>query len=412
MSILICGLNHKSAPLAVRERLAVAPEKHSDYLMQAIQFDAIDEVAIVSTCNRTELVCATTQSKSVLNWLSNSHWRQDIDLEPYTYVHHNRAAVRHLMRVACGLDSMVLGEPQILGQVKQAYHQACQAGTIGTCLGGVFRAVFAATKKVRSQTAIGANPVSIASAATNLAKQVCSQLHDKTVLLIGAGDTIELAARYLHQLGAVDYIVANRSVSSAQRLGERYKAKVIGLADIAKNLPSADIVISATSAPVPIIDAQMLASSMRLRQFSPVLLIDLAIPRDIDAAADQVPGVKLVNIDDLSKIIENSLDERQGAATEAQQIIELELAKYLRWKNYLVAVQAIKAYRSDLQYAAEEEVDIALKALAVSEPGQVVRTLARRLINKAMHQPTTRLRQAGVDGRHDMLKLAKYLLSE
>lgn len=412
MSILVCGLNHKSAPLAVRERLAVAPEQHSEYLNQAIEHDAIKEVAIISTCNRTELICETHHTRSVLNWLRNSH-HEDLKLEQYVYIHHNRAAVRHLMRVACGLDSMVLGEPQILGQIKQAYHHACNAGTIGAGLRGVFRAVFAATKKVRSSTAIGANPVSVASAAVNLAKQKLGDLKSKTVLLVGAGDTVELAARYLHQHGVNDFIIANRSQASAIDLGKRYQAKIISLEDIAKNLPSVDIVITATSANHTIIDASTIASSMALRNHCPMLLIDLAIPRDIEPQTADINEIELVNIDDLSMIIADGLDGRRDAAAQAEQIIELELEKYKRWQNYLLAVDAIKAYRKSLQTMADGELEQALKALKnQKDPEEVMNHLARRIINKAIHHPTKRLRQAGIYGRQDLLSLAKYILSE
>lgn len=413
MSILVCGLNHKSAPLDVRERLAVAPEQHREYLTKAIDHTAIKEVAILSTCNRTELICETDQTKNVLGWLSKSHLKQDINLQQYVYVHYNRAAVRHLMRVACGLDSMVLGEPQILGQLKQAYHQAVQAGTIGSELGGVFRAVFAATKKVRSSTAIGANPVSVASAAANLARQQLNDFKNKTVLLIGAGDTIELAARYCHQYGMNDFIIANRSQSSAYNLGKRYQAKLITLNDIPRNLPSVDLVITATSASHSIIDKAVVQSSMQLREYSPMLLIDLAIPRDIEPDAAHVKGVQLVNIDDLAMIISDGLDGRRDAATQAEQIIELELEKYKRWQNYLLAVDAIKGYRNSLHDIAEAEKELAIKALKNNtDPEEVITHLARRMLNKAMHHPTRRLRQAGTYGRHDLLKLAKYLLSE
>ena len=335
MGILVCGLNHKSAPLAIRERLAVSPEQHQAYLASANDQSSISEVAVISTCNRTELICETSKTQSVLDWLSDRHHGQELDFQKYIYIHYNRAAVRHLMRVACGLDSMVLGEPQILGQIKQAYQQACNVGTIGPELGGVFRAVFSATKKIRTNTAIGANPVSLASTAVNLAKQKISDIAKTKVLLIGAGDTIELAARYLHQLGVRDFIIANRTLSRAYELAQLYDAPVIALNDISKHLSSVDLVISATTSTTPIITSDMMEPVIALRDQSNMTLIDLAVPRDISAEIASLPSVNLFNIDDLELLIADSIDERRVAAEQAEQIIELELAKYSRWQNYL-----------------------------------------------------------------------------
>lgn len=410
MTLLACGINHKSAPLEIREHMALSPMQYRDYLSAAVESDVIDEVAVVSTCNRTELYCSTTQSDDVVAWLAGRHEQAGMNVMEHVYIYRDHDAIRHMMRVASGLDSMVLGEPQILGQIKTAYQHATESGTIGRELGALFRAVFSATKRIRTDTSIGEYPVSMAYAGASLVKRLFADLSDLQVLMIGAGETTELTARHLAELGVKQFTVANRTLENAKLIAKQYGGRSITLADIPSVLPQMDIVITATASQLPILGKGAIETASQQRHHKPMLLIDLAMPRDIEAEAGSLPDVYLYNVDDLHTIIRDNLDERRDAAKKAEQIIEHELTKFLRWQRSLDAVAVIRRYRDDMREQSQLEIERAKRAIQTGEDADaVIEALGHRLMQKALHHPSKRLRKAGYDGRDDILKLAHYL---
>ncbi|WP_455206065.1 glutamyl-tRNA reductase, partial [Kaarinaea lacus] len=306
MTILAFGINHKTAPVSIREQVAFEPTQITDALKDLVSHPHVEEAAIVSTCNRTELYCGLDQldQKVITSWMSQYHHLSESDLVPYIYAHPDQYAVRHALRVASGLDSMVLGEPQILGQMKDAYSAASHAGTLGGLLDRLFQHTFSVAKQVRTDTAIGASPVSVAFAAVSLAKQIFSNFEQHTALLIGAGETIELAARHLHEIGIGRMIIANRTVERAQTLAQEFNAYAISLPQIPAHLAEADIVISSTASPLPILGKGSVESALKARKHRPILMVDIAVPRDIEAEVGDLSDIYLYTVDDLQEIIQ------------------------------------------------------------------------------------------------------------
>ena len=301
MSILAYGINHKTAPVSVRERVAFEPGQITEALQDLVAQPTVQEAAIISTCNRTELYCGldTPDHKLITNWLSHYHNLDENDIQPYIYTHPDNLAVRHALRVAAGLDSLILGEPQILGQMKDAYFAASKAGTMGGQLDRLFQHTFSVAKQIRTDTAIGASAVSVAFAAVSLAKQIFSNFQDHTALLIGAGETIELTARHLHESGIGRMIIANRTLERAHKLAEEFNAYAIELSDIPSHLAEADIVISSTASPLPILGKGSVESALKIRKHRPMLMVDIAVPRDIEEQVSELNDVYLYTVDDL-----------------------------------------------------------------------------------------------------------------
>ncbi|MGD8558940.1 MAG: glutamyl-tRNA reductase, partial [Gammaproteobacteria bacterium] len=301
MSILAFGINHKTAPVEIRERVAFEPGKICHALKDLVAQPAVNEAAIISTCNRTEVYCGLERNDlaMMVNWVRQYHQLGERDIQPYIYAHPDHDAVRHVLRVASGLDSMVLGEPQILGQMKDAYTAASEAGTLGSLLDRLFQYTFAVAKQVRTDTQIGASPVSVAFAAVSLSKQIFSDLNNHTALLIGAGETIELAARHLHESGIGRMIIANRTIERAHNLASEFNAYAISLPDIPGHLAEADIVISSTASPLPILGKGSVESALKIRKHRPMLMIDIAVPRDIESEVDSLDDVYLYTVDDM-----------------------------------------------------------------------------------------------------------------
>ena len=320
MRLLAVGINHKTAPLEIRERVAFAPDRLPEALHDLRARSRVEEAAILSTCNRTELVCCTknTTANEVVTWLGNYHHLRQEQVAPYVYLHPEQNAVRHMLRVASGLDSMILGEPQILGQIKSAYATAMQAGTVGTLLGRLFQHTFSVAKQVRTDTAIGSSPVSVAFAAVSLAKQIFDDLPQRTVMLIGAGETIELAARHLHENGIGRIIIANRTVEKAHALASNFSGYAIELAEIPAHLAEADIVISSTASPLPILGKGAVERAIKARKHRPMLMVDIAVPRDIEPEVGDLRDIYLYTVDDLQEIIQEGLKSRQEAAKQAE----------------------------------------------------------------------------------------------
>ncbi|NKC16538.1 MAG: glutamyl-tRNA reductase [Gammaproteobacteria bacterium] len=412
MNLFAFGINHTTAPVAVRERVGFAPALVPRALKELVTCTDVAEAAILSTCNRTDLYCGLRggRGESAIEWFEHYHRISAQEVRPHIYTHHAAAAVRHIIRVASGLDSLILGEPQILGQVKDAYQTAQQTGTAGRALGRLFQHAFSVAKQVRTDTAIGSSPVSVAFAAVTLAKQIFGDLSARTALLIGAGETIELAARHLARSGLTKLIVANRTVGNARRLAAEFGGYALSLSEIPLHLAEADIVISSTGAQEPVLTAQQTAQAVRARRHKPVLMVDIAVPRDIESEAGGLEDVYLYTVDDLHHVIEENRRGRLEAAKQAEQIIDAQVPRLMGWLEAQDVVPLIKALRVQASSTRDE---VLLKALAQIEAGksaeQALRFLANTLTNKLIHQPTSALKTAGADRDHNTVNAAKTL---
>lgn len=408
----LLGINHNTAPLDVREKVAIAPEKLVAALKHAGNELGAEGVAILSTCNRTEIyIDATDMSQSkVLSWLADWHQLSVDKLSDSIYQYGDEAAALHVMRVAAGLDSMVLGEPQILGQLKSAYAVAEKAGTLSSGLHQVFQHCFASAKRVRSETAIGQNPVSVAYAAVSLARQIFADLANKTVLLIGAGDTIALVGRHLREQGIGRILIANRTAERAEELAGNLGAESILLSDIPAMLHEADIVFSSTASQLPLLGKGAVESALRLRKHRMMFMVDLAVPRDIEVEVGDLEDVYLYTVDDLSEVIEENRRSREQAAEEAQTLINEEL---VRWKNESRASDysdLIRSFRESADRLRQQELD---KALSMLESGQrveeVMLRFAHNLTQKLIHDPTSQLKRVIQSGDGKEIGLARRL---
>ncbi|MDX1251325.1 MAG: glutamyl-tRNA reductase [Gammaproteobacteria bacterium] len=412
MRLLAVGINHKTAPVDIRERVAFAPHRLPEALHDLQTRSDVAEAAILSTCNRTELVCCAKgdSDDNIVEWLGDYHHLRSEDVAPYVYLHPEQDAVRHLLRVASGLDSLILGEPQILGQMKTAYAAAMQAGTVGTTLGRLFQHTFSVAKQVRTDTAIGSSPVSVAFAAVSLAKQIFGELAGYTVLLIGAGETIELAARHLHENGIGRMIIANRTLEKAHVLASEFNGYAIELGEIPTHLAEADIIISSTASPLPILGKGAVERAIKARKHRPMLMVDIAVPRDIEPEVGELRDVYLYTVDDLQEIIQEGLKSRQEAAKQAEEIIDVQVAHFMGWLKSLEAVSTIRAYREQAERVRDDELEKARRLLARGASAEeVLQQLARGLTNKLVHAPSAHMKQAGFEGRFDLLDAAREL---
>ncbi len=407
MTVFALGINHRTASLEIRERVAFAPEQMVAALQHAVDATGVGEVAILSTCNRTEIYAANGEPESVLEWLSRYHKVDDGELRECHYLYRGEEAVRHLMKVASGLDSMVLGEPQILGQLKSAYAVAREASTLDCCLEHLFQQAFAMAKRVRTETAIGESPVSVAYSAVSLSQQIFSDLADVHAMLIGAGETIELAARHLKVKGVKRITVANRTLNRAQNLAEQFNAEAILLSDIPNHLHHVDMVISSTASQLPILGKGAVESALKKRKHKPIFMVDIAVPRDIESEVGSLDDVYLYTVDDLQEVIHENIKSREDAAAIAAEIIEEGVQNWVRQLRVKSAAGTIRSLRQSLENLRDEEVQRAVLALQRGQDAEeVMRQLARNLTNKLLHKPTTRLRQVCEDGRTDHLELA------
>ena len=410
MSLITIGINHKTAPLNLRERLAFTPQSLPEALLSLKKLDNIEEASILSTCNRTEIYCVTTKDndQAIIQWFSHFHGVDEDQIKQHLYLHAHEETVRHAMEVACGLDSMILGEPQIAGQMKNAYALANEHGTIGLILGKLYQRVFAVSKQVRTDTDIGSSPVSVAFAAVSLAKQIFGDLKQTTVLLVGAGETIELATRHLHSQGVNKIIIANRSVERAQKLADEFQGEAISLQQIGNHLYRSDIVISSTASPLPIIGKGTVERALKQRRHEPVFMVDLAVPRDIEPEVNELDDIYLYSVDDLQSVISENMENRQQAAQQAHEIIDTQVTHFLDWQRSLGAVDIIAQIRQHTQNISNEVLNKAKKQLAAGQrPEEVLDYLAHTLTNKFLHQPSTHLRQASQDERDDILDVAQ-----
>jgi glutamyl-tRNA reductase len=390
-SLFALGLNHQTAPLAVRERVVFHVERLQEALGE-LKRGLAREAAILSTCNRTELYVSGEKPGELAQWLAQYHRFGAADLQPYLYTLPNEQAVRHAFRVASGLDSMVLGEPQILGQMKDAARAAESAGTLGSVLHRLFQRSFAVAKEVRSTTSIGAASVSMAAAAVKLAARIFPSLKDQSVLFIGAGEMIELAATHFAAQAPAHITVANRTLERAQRLAHRFNAHAIELRSLAEQLHEHDIVVSCTASSLPILGKGLVERALRARRRRPMFMVDLAVPRDIEPEAAELDDVFLYTLDDLAGIVSANLDSRRSALEQAEAIIDSQVGQFMHWMRLREGVPLIRALREEADAARRRELEQALKALARGEdPAKVVEALSQTLTNKLMHGPTQAL---------------------
>jgi len=414
MPVFVLGLNHNSAPLDVRERVVFPMEALTAALPEVTRLPGVKEAVIISTCNRTEIYAALDpQSGEPLigSWLSRSRKLDWEWLRGYVYQYRGADAVRHLLRVACGLDSMVLGEPQILGQTKTSYLEAVNSGAAGRMLDRLFQHAFSVAKDVRTRTSIGENPVSVAFAAVSLARQIFGDLDRRRALLIGAGETIDLTAQHLSEQRIQSILVANRSLEKARRLAARHGGGAISLGDIPQHLAGADIVVTSTASPLPILGKGMIERAFKARKHRPMFLVDLAVPRDIEPEAGEMEDVYLYSVDDLKEVIEENLRSRREAAAQAEQIIDFHVERFLAWLRSLDTIDLIRVYREQASTVKEEVIARAHKRLARGESvDEVMQYLATTLTNKLIHAPTVGLRDAAARGDGARVEAAKRLL--
>jgi glutamyl-tRNA reductase len=398
----------------IREKVAFSGEILPGVLSELKQQQGIDEVAILSTCNRTEIYCSLDQAsqQELMDWLSRFHNLKLQDIRPFLYSHPDANAVKHMLRVACGLDSMVLGEPQVLGQLKTAYKTAVSAGSVGQLLGRLFQHSFHVAKEIRSNTEIGNHPVSIAFAAVRLGQQIFGNLSDRTALLVGAGETIELTARHLHDKGLQRMIIANRTLERSQHLANEFSAYAISLDDIADHLDEADIIITSTGSPVPLISSEMVRQAIRKRKHRPIYIVDIAVPRDVDPAVAKLDDVYLYTVDDLQGVIDENMKNREHAAKQAEEIIDTQVSQFMDWMSTLDTVSTIRAIRDNAEAMQQEVLDAALKRLRTGEePEAVLRELARSLSNKLIHAPSVQLRSSSPELKDELVRAARTLFA-
>ena len=409
MSLWVLGLNHQTAPVGLRERVAFSGDSLGAALRALRALPQVEEAALLSTCNRTELYAVADNEAALRSWL-NSHAN---GLDAYLYRHNDADAVKHLFRVATGLDSMVLGEPQILGQVKEAWALAREHGTLGNRLDRLFQQSFAVAKRARTDTRIGANPVSVASAAVRLAQQSFARLGDSTVLLVGAGDTIELAARHLSEGKAKRLLVANRTLAHAQELAERHGGYALPLSALDRHLAEADIVFSATASREPVISKAQVAAALAQRKHKPMLLFDLAVPRDIETGVAELNDAFLYTVDDLERAVEENRRSRREEAAAAEAIIDLQVSRYIETVQAGARTEPLKRLRALGDSTRDEVLAKAKQQLASGrDPHEVLDFLANTLTNKLLHTPTAALRDAALVGDVEMVRAAEKLFGE
>jgi glutamyl-tRNA reductase len=406
MSFVALGINHKTASVELREKIAFSPDQMVTALQQLRLISDDSEAVIVSTCNRTELYCHLAAPEKLIDWLSEFHKIERSEFEKSLYIHQNVEAVNHLMRVACGLDSLVLGEPQILGQIKQAYSIAKTAGAIAITLDKLFQRTFSVAKRVRTDTSIGENAVSVAFAAVSLTKQIFGELSTTNVLLIGAGETIELVAKHLVEAGVTNITVANRTLARAQVMVEQFGGSAITLAQIPQHLAQADVVISSTASTLPILGKGMVETAVSTKRHQPMLLVDIAVPRDIEAQVGDIDGVYLYTVDDLQGIVEQNMASRRAAADEAEAITDDESQDFIAWAKSLKTVDHIKQYRQSSFESKDELLEKALQRLAQGgDPEKTLTELANKLTNKLIHHPTRAMSSASLAGDNETLNI-------
>jgi glutamyl-tRNA reductase len=413
MSIFTIGMNHRTAPIALREQLYFASDRLGLYLQDLLQRGLVREAVLLSTCNRSELYCQADDLPPLLDWFCAQTVLPRTEVEPLLYRYENEAAITHLMNVACGLDSMVLGEPQILGQLKTAYAESCSASAVDASFHRLFQSVFNVAKEIRTTTQIGACPVSVASAAVHFVKQQGVALSQASIVLLGAGDTSALLMRYLSAVVKTPVHIVNRSLEAALALAQAFHASAHPLNALSTVLLNADLVFSATGSALPMMTRSLIENVMKARDGKPLMLIDLAVPRDIETAVSEVPGVSLYCIDDLVAIIDKHKQGREHAADKANDLIHQRANDFLKGEQaHETVTHTIRAYRGHIEAICNREMDKARDQLQSGvDPELVLDYFAKAYTSKLLHSPSVQLRQAGVEGRFELLDYAKQLFS-
>ncbi|MDX1443936.1 MAG: glutamyl-tRNA reductase [Gammaproteobacteria bacterium] len=412
MAFFTLGINHQTAPVEIREKLAFNRAELPQALAALRDLPEVEEVVLLSTCNRTEVYCAVDgdSPSAVLDWLASARADMDPGVRDRFYTYSEDEVVRHLLRVACGLDSLVIGEPQIFGQLKQAYDDARTHDTVGPLMHRLFQYGFSVAKQVRTETAIGANAVSVAYAAVNLARQIFGDLNRHTALLIGAGETIELAASYLHDRKLARMIVANRTAERAQEVASRYKGFAIPLDEIGAHVGEADIVIASTASPDVILTRKAVEKALAGRKHRPIFMVDIAVPRDIESSVGELDDVYLYTVDDLQGVIEENRASREQAAQDAEEIVEAKVSLFLEQLHSLDAVPLIRGLRDKGEAEKRRALEKAERMLAAGKPAdEVMLWLANTLTNRLLHAPTSTLRDAASELRPDLVRAAREL---
>jgi len=406
MSLYTLGLNHTTAPLQVRERVAFAPDALSAGLRELTSGRIVREAAILSTCNRTEVYFHGGEPVPVTRWLEQAHALPPSTLAPYVYTLDADRAVSHAFRVASGLDSMVLGEPQILGQMKQAVRRAEAAGSLGLVLNRLFQRTFAVAKDVRTHTDIGSASISMAAAAVKLAERIFPSISEQRLLLVGAGEMIELTATHFAARKPRSITVANRSLERGSKLAHRFAADAITLTELTERLAQFDVIVTCTASTLPIIGKGTLERVVRQRKHAPILIVDLGVPRDVEAEAAELDDVFLYSVDDLAEIVKDNLSIRREAVLQAEQMIAEQTAHFLRWLSGRTVVPTIAALSSHHEALRNRELERARRMLASgASPDEVLEALARSLTSKFLHPPLAALNAAGDAERAELISL-------
>ena len=397
MQLTAVGLNHQTAPLSIREKLAFTAESLPEAVRNLARSKAAKEAVILSTCNRTELYCVG-ETEQIIEWLAQYHNLPAEEIRPYLYTLDNNETIRHAFRVACGLDSMVLGEPQILGQIKDAVRVAQEQESINTNLNALFQKTFAVAKEVRTDTAVGENSVSMASASVKLAEQIFPDICDLNVLFIGAGEMIELVATYFAAKNPKLITVANRTLPRAQELCDKLglNAEPCLLTELPDILHEYDVVVSSTASQLPLVGKGMIERALRLRLNMPMFLLDLAVPRDIEAEVGELNDAYLYTVDDMMGIVQNGKEARQKAAAAAEAMVEEKVGEFVRLQQSRQSVPLIRALRDEGERARRQVLENAMKQLAKGASAEeVLERLSIQLTNKLLHSPTQTLNKAG-----------------
>ena len=412
MPLLTTGISHHTATLETREKIAIARTEYADRVKELHQLDGVEEVVVVSTCNRTEIYSIGPKESrgQVRRWLQSQGQLSDAEMDKHCYVCEREDAVQHLFRVAGGLESLVLGESQIVGQLKESWQMAREAGGAGKVLDRLFQHAFATGKKIRNKTRIGEHPVSVAYTTVMLAQQIFGDLTSKTVVLVGAGEMVELCGRHLHDRGVSSLIIANRSLDRATELAAQFDAHAVSLTDLPGVLHKADILISSTASMEPVIHADSVKAALKLRRNQPMFLVDIAVPRDIHPDVGKLGDVYLYTIDDLQKVVDENVSKRSEAAEAATGDVSEAVDEFMRWLNSARAAVYLKNIHKHARMHSDELAKKALRKIeAGQDPEQVVTQLANTLAKRILHLPSTRLREAAEQQDDELLKVANRL---
>ena len=409
MQLYTIGVNHTTAPISIRENVAFSDANLRHALSDLTANNAV-EAAILSTCNRTEIYVQSQQAEPIVGWLASYHKLEINKIQPYTYTLTNQDAVKHAFRVASGLDSMVLGEPQILGQFKQSVKIAQEAGTLGTLLHKLFQRTFEVAKEVRTNTDIGSSSISMAAAAVKLAQRIFGDIKNQHVLFIGAGEMIELCANHFAAQKPKSMTVANRTLERGETLADKIGGTAVLLNDLPERFAEFDIVITSTASQLPIVGLGMVERAVKTRKHRPIFMVDLAVPRDIEPEVAKLDDVFLYTVDDLAQVVNDGMENRQAAALDAELIVDSRVQTFMQWLAKRDAVPTIKALRNQLDVTRQTELEKALKLIQKGEsPEKALEALSNALTNKFLHAPSSALNQAHGDEHAKLENILKQI---